>query len=388
MARLRWRPFPCPDYDLEGTESWLQAMAAKGWLLRESFAGLAGFTQGAPDAVRYRLNATRGSVLDGDWAAPDGEEKALSAAAGWHYVCARGKFFIYACDDAAAPELHTDPAVQALQLERLRRDAWASVGSGLFFAAIYPLLWLPGKIWRIFAALPQYLSGLVLVSAIGLTVALCRAFYLWGLSRRLRGGQAPVRGARQRRRGRRLQGLQAMETMVLLLFVAALFARRGVPTAQPLPEYTDPLPFATLADLAGGGTVEWEPEDRYIHNTVTVSHTLTAPAVYELEQHAAVRQEGQPVLSGGLYVDYYETRWEWLAKGVARDLRADWLQGEHAERLLLPGIDETWLTPGPYRQLLLRRGCRVMSVTFFTAGEQGPTMDDALPVFVERFLAG
>ncbi len=388
MAKLFWRPFPCPDYDLEGTESWLEAMAGRGYFLRKARFGLAGFCKGAPAPVRYRLNATRGTVLEDNWSAPDGEEAALSAAAGWHCVCARGKFFIYACGDAAAPELHTDPAVQALQLKSIRTDAYAAVGTALFFAAFYPLLWFHGRMWRLLAALPQYLLALGLVSALGLGLALCRALYLWGLARRLRRGQAPVRGVRQRRRGLWLQGVQAAQLAALALLAIALFARRGVPAAQPLPGYTAPLPFATLADLAGGGTVEWDEEDNYIHNTVTVSRTLTAPAVYDFEQHAAIRQEGRPVLRGGLYVDYYETRWEWLAERVARELRAGWLRPGDAAPLTLEGIDEAWWTDAPYGQLLLRRGCRVMSVTFFTADGRGLTLAQALPVFVERFLAG
>ncbi len=387
MARLLWRPFPCPDYDLEGCESWLQGMAAKGLYLRTVRFGWAGFAKDVPRPVRYRLNATRGSVLDDDWSAPDGEERELSAAAGWQYVCPRGRFFVYACDDAQAPELHTDPAVQALQLKRIRTDAYGAVGSGLFFAVLHPLLWFHSRVWRMFAALPQYLLGFALVSVLGLGLALARALYLRGLSRRLRRGQAPVHGARQRRRGVWLQGLQAAEIAVLLFYTAALFARWGVPAVQPLPAYTDPLPFATLADLAGGGAVEWEAESRYIHNTVTVSHTPAAPAVYDFEQHALVRQNGRAVLRAGLYVDYYEARWPWLAERLARELRADWLKSETAAPLALPGLDEAWRTDGPFCQLLLRKGCRVMSVNYIPVSDRDPTLTQVLPVFVERFLA-
>lgn len=387
MAKLHWRPFPCPDYDLEGAESWLQSMAARGLFLRKVRLGLAGFATDEPKSMRYRLNATRGTVLDDAWSAPDGEERELSAAAGWQYVCPRGRFFIYACDDPQAPELHTDPAVQALQLKHIRSDAWASFASEIYFAIIHPLLWFRGEFWRMFAALPQYLLGFAVVAVLGLGLTLYRAFYLWGLTRRLRRGQVPVRDARQRRRGMWLQGAQTAELAVLLLFIMALFARWGVPAAQPLPDYADPLPFATLEDLAGGGTVDWDEENNYIHNRVTVSHTLTAPAVYDFEQHAVIRQGGRAVLAGGLYVDYYETRWPWLAERVGRELRADWLDAKSAEPLTVPGVDEAWWTPGPYSQLLLRRGCRVMSVTYYTASDRDPTLEQVLPAFAERFLA-
>lgn len=387
MPKLTWRPFPCPDYDLEGAESWLQSMAAKGLYLHKVRFGLAGFAADMPRPLRYRLNATRGSVLDDTWSAPDGEEQELSAAAGWQYVCPRGRFFVYACDNPQAPELHTDPAVQALQLKHIRTDAWAFFASEIYFAIIHPLLWFRGEVWRMFAALPQYLLGFAAVAALGLGLTLARAFYLWGLSRRLRRGQAPVRDARQRRRGMWLQGAQAAELAILVLFVVALFARWGVPAAQPLPDYTDPLPFATLADLAGGGEVEWEEENSYIRNTVTVSHTLTAPAVYDFEQHALIRQNGRAVLRGGLYVDYYEVRWPWLAERLARELRADWLKAGDAAPLNVPGTDEAWRTDGPFYQLLLRQGGRVLNVNYIPNSSFDPTLEDVLPVITERFLA-
>ena len=387
MAKLTWRPFPCPDYDLEGAESWLQGMAAKGLYLRKVRFGLAGFAADAPRPMRYRLNATRGSVLDDTWSTPDGEEAALSAAAGWQYVCPRGRFFVYACDDPQAPELHTDPEVQALQLKHIRTDAWASFASEIYFAVIHPLLWFRGEVWRMFAALPQYLLGFAAVAALGLALTLCRAFYLWGLTRRLRRGQAPVRDARQRRRGLWLQGAQAAEVAILLLFVVALFTRWGVPPAQPLPDYREPLPFATLADLAGGGSVVWDEENNYIRNTVTVSHTPAAPAIYDLEQHALIRRDGRAVLRGGLYGDYYEAKWDWLAEKLARELRADWLNAEDAVPLAVPGVDEAWQTDGPFYQLLLRRGSKVLNVEYIPGSDHDPTLAEVLLVITERFLA-
>lgn len=388
MAKLRWRWIPCADYDLEGTESWLQAMAAQGRFLRESFAGFAGFAQDAPKAMRYRLNAMqRTALLDRD-VCPDSEERELAEAAGWYFVCTRGPFFVYACEDAAAPELHTDPAVQALQLGRIRSDATSSLFSEIYFCVIHPLLWWHDDLFRIIAALPWLALGFALVAGAGIVLAVLQTTYLRGLTRRLRRGEAPVRDERHRRRGLRLRCLQIAETAAILAFVAgALLRWSGGTQAVPLRTYTAPLPFATLADLAGGGEVQWENAD-FMRNEITELHTVTAPAVYDFEQHAVIRQAGQPVLRGGLYVDYFETCWEWLARGVARNLMADWLHAKAAEPLTLPGIDEAWWTNEPYGQLLLRSGRRVMSVTFIGHSEADMTLEEALPVFVERFLAG
>ena len=51
---------PCPPYDVEGMESWLSDMAAKGWRLEpdDFFFGLASFSRTEPGPVRYRLEAS------------------------------------------------------------------------------------------------------------------------------------------------------------------------------------------------------------------------------------------------------------------------------------------------------------------------------------------
>ena len=91
------------------------------------------FRREEPRPVRYRLTAARleGNVLFGPPDAPDAGEEALYAETGWHFICRQREFFIYACDDPAAPELHTDPAVQALSLKMAcgQRSTTGSAGS-------------------------------------------------------------------------------------------------------------------------------------------------------------------------------------------------------------------------------------------------------------------
>ena len=50
---------PCPPYDVEATESWLEDMAAQGWMLEKDsiFLGVAAFDKAEPASVRYRLGA-------------------------------------------------------------------------------------------------------------------------------------------------------------------------------------------------------------------------------------------------------------------------------------------------------------------------------------------
>ena len=88
---------PCPDYDIEGTESWLSDMAASGLHLSRDgfFAGFAIFNKETPRAMRYRLDAApKKAGLFAEGAEPDEEAVSLSAASGWDYVTARGQFLI------------------------------------------------------------------------------------------------------------------------------------------------------------------------------------------------------------------------------------------------------------------------------------------------------
>ena len=50
---------PCPPYDVEATESWLEDMAAQGWMLEKNniFLGVAAFEKAEPppSATGWRL---------------------------------------------------------------------------------------------------------------------------------------------------------------------------------------------------------------------------------------------------------------------------------------------------------------------------------------------
>lgn len=114
------RQIPCPCYDVEACESWLTDQAAQGLFLEQWNLYTARFRRGVPRVMRYRITAARlkGCVLVGAPIAPGEEEADLYAAAGWEFVCSWQEFFFYCCQDPRAPELHTDPVIQAVRLPR------------------------------------------------------------------------------------------------------------------------------------------------------------------------------------------------------------------------------------------------------------------------------
>ena len=116
------RLVPCPPYDVEACESWLGDMAEQGLMLERWGTTEARFRRETPRPVRYRLTAARlkATLL---FNRPDAGEEELYEEAGWHFICRQDEFYIYACDDPDAPELHTDPAVQAMSLKMACRSA-------------------------------------------------------------------------------------------------------------------------------------------------------------------------------------------------------------------------------------------------------------------------
>ena len=96
--RYTYRLPPCPSYDVEGTESWLSAMAEKDMCLQKMVFYLAlphlkGATaEAALTGCRHRSSPI--GALSENTLPEDAED--LYASFGWRYVCARGQFHIFA----------------------------------------------------------------------------------------------------------------------------------------------------------------------------------------------------------------------------------------------------------------------------------------------------
>lgn len=388
MAKTVWRWIPCPDYDLEAMETWLEKQAEQGYFLQDTFAGFAWMAVDTPRTVRYRLNSVYpdSKTNVGRWDEPDEEQRGMGEAFGWYYVCRRGKFFIYACDDAEAPELHTDPAVQELQLKRIRREALWSLWNPLWFGIAYPLLLWQDKIFRMIVETPLILIGFLLETLVVLYFCIRQILYLRGLARRLRSGEPP-RHDTQRRTGALTLSAQLLPVLLCLFIIGHILSAWSEDDAVSLRDYDKALPFATLAELAGGGEVDWDTNMDF-SSEVSEHSTFTAPVIYDFQQHARIVRDGRTVLNGGLHVDYFEVKSVWLAQRLARELRHNFLFKTNIQAIDLPGVDEAWIEPSPYGELVLRRGGRVMKVIYYTVGYgQYMTLEEAAPIMADYFAA-
>lgn len=381
---------PCPPYDVEACESWLGDMAEQGLMLERWGGFEAHFRRETPRPVRYRLTAARlkGNVLFIPPGTPDAGEEALYEEAGWHFVCRQNEFYIYACDAPAAPEPHTDPAVQALSLKMACRSAvfsfvcWAIVialrsselfsGDGFLNLVEYPLTAL------VFAFC--YLS-LMLTS-------LQNLYCIFSLRRKLKRGLPPDHHKNWRWSAplhRCANGLWrlALPFLIVLLFCVIFHPDRSA-YLRNTEEEKAAMPFATMEDLAEGTFVP--DEERYQYSELRRS--LLAPTIWEYSESGQIVQGGRAVLDTYMTVDYYDTLLPLLAR-----LLAPALHGQ--EELLadvpltapeLPGMDAVYFygsESDAFWQLILVQDDRVMSV-LMTAMHGEKTFSELIP----RIAAG
>ena len=126
-----YRVVPCPSYDVEGMESWLEDLAEAGLFLTTDgfFFGFGFFHKEEPRKVKYRLQASevQGSIFWSDADEPETEQKELSEALGWEFVCRRGEFYIYRSAKEDVRELNTDPEVQAITMKQVQKRQFHSI---------------------------------------------------------------------------------------------------------------------------------------------------------------------------------------------------------------------------------------------------------------------
>lgn len=366
---------PCPDYDVEGIESWLGDMAADGLFLSRDgfFVGFAIFEKGTPRVMRYRLDAApKKASFFSDDTGPDEETASLSEACGWEYVTAHGQFLIYRTSDPEAPELHTDPQVQALVINQIRRRERGSIVTSLIWLFLYPLLWMRGE-WLLTmmnAGTWFILYGVLLATGL-FTGAIAKAVHLRRLRNRLSRGEPLDHHKKWRRQAARhhfFSLLSIIGCLTWIVILLCLWSRQMDGAGKiPLDSYTGDPPFATIIDLVPGGT--YTLNDFGFSNTIELRNDWLAPTVIHWSEIATVALPDGRTVSGGLYVDYYETVSPWLARETAREYLRTAQRSKYYETLSLPplGVDyaAAYLDSLHFPTLLLQHGNLILKVEFY-----------------------
>lgn len=138
------RPFPCLPCDIQSVQRWLEDMEAQGWALDTvKYWGwrplYAVFRKTTPRTARYRLQPADDffPAVAGPYDAARTQQAAYGEF-GWDYIARLPDFYIYRTEDPAAPELHTEPEVQAIALDRVQKHytrIFMLGGSGLLVSA-------------------------------------------------------------------------------------------------------------------------------------------------------------------------------------------------------------------------------------------------------------
>ena len=319
-----WQPIPCPLSDIEGLESWLGDMAAQGLVPVTIGQNFARFRCSQPKAVRYRLNAKPApeTFLESSPGTPDGEERALAQEYGWYYVTAVGDFFLYACEDRDAPELNTDPQVQALSLRYAKRQVFAPAGLLAYWLVTFWVRYAMG-VWHTpvidFVELGWLSFCYLGLLAAALVSVVHNTALLYRFSARLTRGAEPERHKNWRKgAGRYLVG-RVLAALLFVLTIVWTFAGSAMEKSRhgsiPLEDYTAPLPFATLDDYAGQPTA-LDADAAPAASFVLVQRLPLAPTFIKYEAHG---QAGANGLRGALYVEYYECITPQLAQTMYRE---------------------------------------------------------------------
>ena len=331
-----YRVPPCSKYDIAGMESWLEDLAAQGLFLDRDglFWGVATLVQKEPAKLRFRLEATdTNGGLFSPTHDPKDEVIAFHQEMGWEYRGRWGQFHIYVSDDPRAPELHTDPRVQAMTIQALNKFQrtelfgifWYVMLIWFFHGSVLLTLTVAWDLWNTLLLLAWLLS-FPIVKFVGW-------LRMVKLKQSLKKGIPMPHRRDYQKKGKWVYAGRLCRWCAGLYLTFALLNLWSVSVTEenyvPMKDWNDPLPFATLQDFFPESEVA--PDNSMIKHEVAHWENFIAPENYEYVEWSLVRDTGE---SDYFYfrVYYHELRWDWFARLYAREL-ANNAAGSHADQL-------------------------------------------------------
>ena len=318
--KYRSRIPPCPAYDIPAMESWLEDMAAKGLhLSKDGFFGpTVSFEEGPPRKERFRLEPTdtKGGLFSQEYE-PDDEAVQLHHQMGWTWRARRGQFHIYSTDDPGAPELNTDPQVQAMTMAALTTFLRKKVTNALTLTLFYTLLYFGDSIisLTLMFGTPLILlfAGLLIWDLASILKAL---LILTRWRNQLRRGEPLPHRSDYRRKRWRYWGTDILRKTLWIIFIFCAFVRGlDFTTNEPYEKITNQtFPFYTVSDYYPGAQIKRTESISEFY----VWDDFLAPVNYDFKEYTDVTLNGE-TFDCWLIVNYHRTRWEWTARRLARE---------------------------------------------------------------------
>lgn len=327
-----YRFLPCPSYDIGNIENWLADMAAEGFHLKNDgiFAGIATFEYSEPKNVKYRLDAAQKNtnIWSDNEGKPDPEQIELSERYSWEYVAKLKDFYIYRSFDQSAREMNTDPEIQSLALNAVKKRQRDVIISSFILLVVYPIILTRGCLLLTAISVGSWWTALVLFLAVLMIADEIRAFiHLKRVQKSLLDEGYYSHESDWRKNAGPYYSKKVLKTVLVLILICA-FLRTWSASASDknkihIDDYHQDIPFATMTDFAGEGYKDYE----YImtgfsmgFNTIEVKTDWLAPVFIEFNEHAKIQTADGNYLDGGLYVEYCELRNERLAYAFVKEL--------------------------------------------------------------------
>ena len=315
---------PCNAYDIEGIQSWLEDLAMEGLHLEKDgyFAGFFTFIRTEPKKITYRLvpvKKEKAALFDEN--EPDSDEVEISQHMGWEYLVRYGMFHIYCSESPSPRELHTDPAVQSLALNFLRKR--------LVSSTVTTFVWI--IIWIAMRRSP-FGFPFRCAAAIGLMFTLC--LYVWFIQGLFTPVADVIRLLRYQKRLRKGESLTARKDwkkyalvkifsklLVFILPIVSILGAVSTLTEASLRPITPDtaVPFVTIANLIPEGEYAQVGSSFGDYNQYRSWSTAAAPVNMEWNEWATVTGTDGTTYEGILRIDYHECSSEWLARQLAND---------------------------------------------------------------------
>lgn len=281
MKRFKYTVRPDETWNTGAVEQWLEHEAARGWRLYHCGGNLARFERAEPAECRVRLQPREPEPFEARQ-----ERTAAYEEMGWVFAAElREGYEVFYCDDPAAPELESDPAVQKWAWEKSLKRGWRNSWLGLLLYAglLAWLLWLLAMaekpvetLLRGGAVLALYILPLFLVTSAGI---LRQLRSVRRARRLLDAGIAPPHTGDWKR----MRRLDVLGFASYCLLGAALLVHNFAPVftdrAWNLDETERPLPYvaAEKLDPALAGPLR-------NYGWVRLERTLLAPEQYEITE--------------------------------------------------------------------------------------------------------